>query len=326
MKSLISTVILLLTACSSTPSGGFVEPGVPDAGNFGGGGMKDAAPVGHLRGRVMAPNGTIPIAGALVYLAEMKPAPSSEKVYCDECVKLGAGTVQAMSDASGNFDLAVQSAGKQFVVVQKGGFRRVREVSIIGGDDMLPAEFSTLPPKTNLAAGDEVPRMTVVHGTYDEIEASLKKLGVDPSAITVESEPLIGAAATKFLSDPAKVNSRHIIFLPCGDITQPLPNVDLSTDPVIQKNLVDFVNAGGRLYVTDWHYDFIARNFPAFIKFEGASTTACSGCGRTPYDAPPAQGVPSRLKQFGRAAMLPAPLRSVRPNRLLFALCLGALH
>jgi hypothetical protein len=181
--------------------------------------------------------------------------------------------------------LAVREAGKQFVVVQKGGFRRVREVSVLAGEETLPAEFSTLPPKTDVASGDEVPRMTVVHGTYDDIAASLIKLGVYPSAITIEKEALTGAAAKKFLSDPAKVNGRHIIFLPCGDVTQPSPNVDLASDPVIQKNLVDFVSAGGRLYVTDWHYDFIARNFPAFIKFQGASTTACSGCGANPYDA-----------------------------------------
>jgi hypothetical protein len=125
----------------------------------------------------------------------------------------------------------------------------------------------------------------VVHGHYDDIESSLVKLGIDPSAIDVVESALIGVAAREFLTDAGRVNDRHIVFLPCGDYTQPAPNTDLSTDPAIQANLRAFVEAGGRLYVTDWHYDFIARTFPGFIDFAGASQVACSGCGHTDYDA-----------------------------------------
>ena len=96
---------------------------------------------------------------------------------------------------------------------------------------------------------------------------------------------LIGEAAKGFFGDSGKVNGRHIVFLPCGDSTQPAPNTDLSSDPQIEANLKAFVEAGGRLYVTDWHYDFIARTFPGKIAFSGASSEACSSCGRNTYDA-----------------------------------------
>jgi Carboxypeptidase regulatory-like domain len=290
----LTSIAALLAACSSTDGFGtpttVPEAGLPDATGSSGmafttsGGMQTDV-IGNVTGRVFAPNGDTPIAGALVYLTTTKPAQTPEQVYCDECVKLPALAPQAITDAKGEFKLGAHAAGKQYVVVQKGGFRRIREVDIAAGEQTLPTAFSTLPAKTNWAAGDEVPRMTVVHGQYDEVEASLKKLGIDPSAIEIVQSALIGVAAKEFLLDAAKVNSRHIIFLPCGDFTQPSPNIDLSADPAIQANLKAFVAAGGRLYASDWHYDFIARTFPGYMNIAGASKTACSGCGKTTYDA-----------------------------------------
>lgn len=276
------------TASTGGQGGGAGSAPLPDAGP---GPSPDAMPgapevVGHLTGTVWAPNGTVPIAGALLYLTSTAPEPIADHVYCDSCVKLAAGTPYALSDSSGHFDLSATATGKQFLVIQKGGFRRVREIYVSKGDLELPNTLTLLPPKTNLAQGDEIPRLTVVRGAYDEIEASLQKLGIDADAIDIVWTPLIGEGAKAFLTDAKAVNSRHIVFLPCGDFTQPSPNVDLSSDPTIQKNLKSFVDAGGRLYVTDWHYDFIARTFPGFVSFEGASSTACSGCGHLPYDAP----------------------------------------
>jgi hypothetical protein len=254
----------LVAGCSTAPDSGFADASAPpvvesDAG-FGNSDPKNV--VGHLRGKVNAPNGTIPIAGALVYLTEDKPTPTAEKVYCDECVSLANGTPFALTNEKGEYDLAFTKVGKRFIVIQKGGFRRVREINVVAGDTMGDDALTTLPPKTDLAAGDEVPRMTVIAGQYDNIAASLVKLGVDHSAIEEVASALIGKAAKEYLSDSAKVNARHIVFLPCGDYAQPTPNVDLSADPVLQENLRKFVEAGGRLYATDWHYDFINRTFP----------------------------------------------------------------
>lgn len=296
-RSLFLSFIVSACAASSSPEpvqpaldGGTVDAQL-DAGGDGAsfepdGGLPPAPEVqGTLRGKVYAPNGKIPIAGALLYLTKEKPAPTPGKVYCDSCVRISAGTPHALTDASGAFELAATELGAQYLVLQKGGFRRVREIYVSKGDLALPDTLTTLPPKTDAAAGDEVPRMTVVRGAHDEIEASLQKLGIDASAIELVESALVGKAAKEFLLDGARVNGRHIVFLPCGDFTQPPPNVDLSSDTTIQANLRAFVDAGGRLYVTDWHYDFVARTFPGFVTFKGQSDTACSGCERLSYDA-----------------------------------------
>lgn len=295
LRTLLPTLVLGLSACAAPtapwtppPQGAADDAGagpVPDADTpFVEGGGKPGA-VGQLTGTVMAPNGTMPVAGALVYLTPARPAAQPAKVYCDQCVKLPSGAPYAIADAKGAFTLSPTSTGSQYLVVQKGGFRKVREIYVSKGDDALPNTLTTLPSKTDLVAGDEVPRMTVVQGQYDEIEASLVKLGIDASAIELVHSPLIGVAAKSFLTDANALGGRHIVFLPCGDFTQPSPNVDLSTDATIQKNLRDFVAAGGRVYATDWHYDFIARTFPGLVSFHGESATACSGCGKVPYTA-----------------------------------------
>jgi hypothetical protein len=298
MRLLASSLLLSLlsvAACGGSDRGGFADAeGTPPpaassggpAGPFaGGGGATPAGVVATLTGTVKAPNGQMPIAGALVYLTRERPAPNPTQVYCDGCVQLAHGTPHALADASGRFELGATALGAQFLVVQKGGFRRVREIYVSKGKAPLPETLTTLPPKTDLAQGDEVPKMAVVHGAYDEIEASLAKLGIDPSAIELVQSALVGKAAREFLTDQARVMKEHIIFLPCGDFTQPAPNTDLSQDPVILENLRGFVAAGGRLYTTDWHYDFVARAFPGYVSWVGASAAPCSGCERIAYDA-----------------------------------------
>ena len=296
LKITLSTTLLslILAGCGSSTSRSFAPEGEGDAGGGGAGtgGQFDPAggvssePVGHLSGTVMAPNGTMPIAGAVLYLTKTKPEPTPEKVYCDACVHLDALTPYALSDDKGGFVLAPTTLGTQYLVLQKGGFRRVREIYVSKGDSTLPSTLTMLPPKTDLTAGDEVPRMTVVHGQYDEIEASLQKLGIDPSAIEIVQSALVGQAASSFLTDKSRVDAKHIVFLPCGDFTQPAPNTDLSSDVTIQDNLRSFVDAGGRLYVTDWHYDFIAKTFPGMIEWSGGGSAPCSGCEKIAYDTP----------------------------------------
>lgn len=308
----MAVLVVVLAACASAERSSFGEATDPGAGGSSsgagpadpglgpGGGGGPAAPVGTLTGTVKAPNGSMPIAGALVYLTHDRPAPNPGKVYCDGCVHLAAGTPYVVADASGRFELAPTELGAQLLVVQKGGFRRVREIYVSKGKATLPETLTTLPPKTDLAQGDEVPKMAVVHGAYDDIEASLQKLGIDPSAIDLVQSALVGKAAGEFLRDASRVMSQHVVFLPCGDFTQPAPNTDLSSDPVIQKNLQDFVRAGGRLYATDWHYDFVSRAFPGYVSWVGGSAAACSGCDRIAYDAA------ATVKDSGLSAWLTA--------------------
>jgi hypothetical protein len=64
-------------------------------------------------------------------------------------------------------------------------------------------------------------------------------------------------------------------------------------DATVQKNLRDFVRAGGKLYVSDYAYAVVALPWPDFIQWSGQFDGVCSptrfpdGCNHgPPFDAP----------------------------------------
>ena len=259
-----------------------------------------------LKGKVVAPEGTIPISGALVYTATTAPPPIPDKVYCDRCVKLAEGTPYTTTKADGSFVLPT-FLGEQFLVVQKGAFRRVRTITAAAGAQDVPKALTTMPPKTNKAAGDDVPKMAIVLGAWDPIELVLARMGLE-AKITVggfipkarvlskdatgfaiygihdlgETSPYPGP--DKLLTDPTEISKYHIVFLPCSG------SADLSATPACSgvyssssKSTLDgFVKAGGRLYVSDWSYEYVRQVFPGFVDWKGESSgigSACEGGG-----------------------------------------------
>src|SRR5262245_33193391 len=46
--------------------------------------------IGYLQGKVVAPEGTVPIRGALLYLTKTMPEAIPDGVHCDTCVHLSA--------------------------------------------------------------------------------------------------------------------------------------------------------------------------------------------------------------------------------------------
>jgi hypothetical protein len=246
------------------------------SGDFADGSAPQNEVVATLRGSVRAPNPQYPISGALVYLTDEIPEARPEGVHCDECVTLTEDTPYALSDPDGHFELPSYKLGDRYLVVQKGGFRRVRPITIEEGDQDVPRTLTTLPPQKDAQKNDDVPKMAVVKATFDEIESSLEELGLTGGA---DSFTLMPDAAS-FLRNAKQMNEYEIIFIPCGT------DYDLATDPTIIKNLKAFVEAGGRVYATDWHYDFVHQTWPGYIQWQDQSNTPCSGCSTDEYDAP----------------------------------------
>jgi len=255
-----------------------------------------------LEGKVVAPEGTIPISGALVYTSPTAPAPIPDKVYCDKCVKLTDGTPYTTTKADGTFTLPTV-LGEQYLIVQKGAFRRVRTIKAVEGVQKVPKELTTLPPKTDKAKGDDVPKMAVALGAWDPIEIVLARLGLEakittggfPPKARVLSKDATGFAIygiqqlgetspypspDKLLSDPAEISKYHIVFIPCSG------GADISSTPACSgiyasaaKSTIDgFVKAGGRVYVSDWSYEYVRQVFPNFVNWKGQSSAIGSAC------------------------------------------------
>lgn len=255
-----------------------------------------------LEGKVVAPEGTIPISGALVYTSTTAPPAIPDKVYCDRCVKLTDGTPFTTTKPDGTFSLPT-FLGEQYLIVQKGAFRRVRRVTAVTGVQVVPKAFTTLPPKTDKAKGDDVPKIAVALGAWDPIEMVLARMGLEakitvggfPPRARVLSKDATGfaiygqhdfgettpyPAASKLLSDPAEIAKYHIVFVPCSGSSE------LDSTPVCKgiyasaaKSTVDgFVKAGGRVYVSDWSYEYVRQIFPGFVRWTGEASPIGSAC------------------------------------------------
>ena len=306
-RLLASFALLLLSvtssACGSSSSGNGFDDHDGGAGAGDASGAFDAdlrtdgeggapAVLGHLTGKVLAPEGTIPISNALLYLVPSLPAAIPSHVYCDKCVKLTADTAYTYSKPDGSFDLGATALGTQYLVVQKGQFRRVRQVSVTAGNQSVLAANTTLPAKSDPPNGDDIPKMAIVEGAWDHIELSLAKLGL----AKIVSNGIFGDTVTDasfdiknvgLLSDASALDGYHIVFIPCSfssgttcSTSQPSGNGD------VQNRLRAFVTAGGKVYVTDYSYEFVRQPWPGFVTWENQTSDLGSACMSGSYDAP----------------------------------------
>ncbi|MDB4941940.1 MAG: Tryptophan synthase alpha chain [Labilithrix sp.] len=274
-----ATAALVVVACGSSRDGFDAEGASPGAGGAPPGslGTTDAAApgepkgIGTLSGTVFAPEGTVPISNALLYLADAMPAPLPSGLTCDKCVQLPAGTPFTYSKADGTFVLPVFAAGSKVLVVQKGHFRRARPLAVAAGDAAIPGELTRLPGAPDVAKGDEIPKIGVTYGGFDKIESSLVKLGItsfdrygkDPFNDPKNLPPSVGEPFD-LLNAPSKLALYNIVLLPCA-----LGGLSCGAPTDAQKdNLRGFVSGGGKLYVTDYSYEYVNQTWPGFITWK----------------------------------------------------------
>lgn len=220
------------------------------------------------------PEGTIPLSDALVYLTSTTPEPIPDHAYCDKCVALDSYAF-TYSKPDGTFELPAYQTGKQFVVVQKGQFRRVRSIEVAAGTQAVPADFTRLPGKTDASNGDTIPKMLVLQGAWDHVEQSLKKIGIEDFETYSP-----GLDIKAYYDKIATLPTYHIVFQPCTGATNDSgdPACQASVDPKLQSAMKDLVQAGGKLYVTDWSYEYVRQTWPGTIRWVGESSTLGSAC------------------------------------------------
>lgn len=274
-----------------TPNGSGGQGGSFD-GNDDGSEGPDMPVVATLRGRVYAPEGTIPISGALVYVTATKPKSIPDRAYCDQCVELDASTPHAFTTPTGEFELGVPQTGDFFIVVQKGQFRRVRHIEIVEGEQQVPKDKTTFPDRTSKAFDDNIPKMAIMQGTWDAIDVSLAKLGLGKTRAgflgkeEVDREQHHGfdyVDAYSFLRDPERMSQYHIIFKPCNDSEgTECKTYSSAAEKDVQNNLREYVKKGGKLYATDYDYEYVRQPWPEYLKWNGQTNQLGSACNKSP--------------------------------------------
>ena len=275
-------IVLAVASCSSAQSRGTFDETpppspaatAPSAPPITGSTAHPSVPI-TVDGTVLAPNGALPLSNALVYVTSQAPGPIPAGAYCDTCVTLPDGTF-AISAADGTFSIATDlPTGNAFIVVQKGQFRRVHPITVAkAGAIAITKDDTTIPAKADASKGDDIPKMVILKDDtdFDRIDDSLAKLGL--SGVEVRQD-------RSLLMNKAELMKYHIVFVPCGNQDDPI-----TTSDVAKQNMNDFVQAGGKLYVTDWSYEFVRQPFPGFLSWAGETSTLGSAASGEEWDAP----------------------------------------
>ena len=267
--------------CGGCPSGGTCSAVLPNVCGQGAGGpvtcdnlckQQVACPAGSettVRGTVFAP--TLPRFGAadplynvLVYVPNAPVLPFAPGVACDQCGEVsGAPLVNALTGPDGKFVLSRVPVGDDIpLVIQIGRWRRqIRIPKVTACTDLtLPAELTRLP--RSKTEGD-IPQFAIATGTYDPMDCLLRKVGIADAEFTLPTGNgrvhmyafggnTLGAmtpTGDALVGSPATLGKYDVVLLPCDDL-QEKPRAQ-------QAALLEYVNKGGRMFLTDWSYSWL---------------------------------------------------------------------
>lgn len=234
-----------------------------------------------VSGTVFAPNGTLPIYNAVVYVPNTAVDAFTAGVTCDKCSITASGSPIATTTTGvdGKFILTNVPIGKNIpVVVQMGRWRRRVTVSTVAEckDTAIPVADTRLPKKQS--EGD-IPLLALTTGGADPLECILRKLGIDDSEFTKPGDggrvnfyvgrnnptyryqdkfnTYTGTGrnfpnADTLWGDVAQLKKYDAVLFACEGEN------DLTTErAAYRQNVKDYLDVGGRVFATHWHRSWL---------------------------------------------------------------------
>lgn len=282
---LVLAAVGWLAACAAGASGSNAasdEAGPPDLVGEGGPACADlrcrqvdcasqGKPHTTLSGIVYDPAGAVPLYNVFVYVPDGKPDPIvAGHPRCAPCQADATGDpiVSATTDAQGWFHLSDVPAGDDVpLVLQVGKWRRqirVPHIDACADNELLDPDLVRLPSK---ASEGDMPLIALSTGC-DVTECFLLSLGIDPSEFTApgggghvhiyagnsSSMQMPGMGDAYRLWGSAEAMAQYdVIFAACE--CQPYPR---DIDGPAYANMEQYLNGGGRLYTTHFHYNWFS--------------------------------------------------------------------
>jgi hypothetical protein len=258
-----------------------------------------------ITGHVYDPAGNNPLYKVVVYVPGSDPTPITDGIGAGSCscdaLYSGSPIAAAITDPAGSFTLTNAPVGANIpLVVQIGKWRNyfvipnVTACTTNNADTLLPAKL-TLPKTQTETKFSNIPNIAVSTGGADTMECILARIGVaeseytgDPTSTTGHIHIFQGAGGNDTVnpqgpSSPqslwdtdADINRYDVVMLSCeGSET---------TDPNSQV-LADYVNGGGRVFASHYHYAFFfndetntnATQFPNVANWSLAYNAATGG-------------------------------------------------
>ncbi|MBI4953752.1 MAG: carboxypeptidase regulatory-like domain-containing protein [Myxococcales bacterium] len=239
-----------------------------------------------LSGTVYDPSGTLPIYGVIVYVPNAPLDPIADELSCDQCATALSGSplVAAITDTQGRFTLTNVPVGADIpLVLQIGKWRRAITVPSVSEcvDTPLTDPNQTRLPRSS--AEGHLPRIALTTGSADPLFCLLRRLGIDDGEFGVQGsaarihfyvgangatayDPGFGASpgatfpdATQTLWDTGWGNY-DIVLLSCEASEQP------GAKDGHRVALRDYVDLGGRVFATHYHYNWFQGDAPADLQ------------------------------------------------------------
>ncbi len=237
-----------------------------------------------LHGHVYAPNGTLPLYNAIVYVPNSPLEPFTDGASCDQCDETLSGdpVVRTTTDTTGFFRLDnVPVIGNLPLVIKIGKWRRELRIPAVAmcTDAEVPAADTRLPRSQTDGVG-HIPKMALSTGGADALECMLRKIGLDDSEFTAAggtgrvhlyagsggtprfAANLNGGAAfansTTLWDTPEHLKQYDVVFLSCEGNQNPGTKPQSSLDAMGQY--ADMY--GGRVFMSHWHNYWIQDGPP----------------------------------------------------------------
>jgi hypothetical protein len=269
-----------------------------------------------VSGYVYAPNGELPLYDVQVFIPNAPLDPFPPGVQCQQCGApvSGAPITTALSDSTGHFILTGVPSGTNIpIVVQLGKWRRQTSIPTVSSCTDNPL---TTPDLTRLPANQSegsMPRIALTTGGCDQMGCMLPKVGIAASEFGSQSDGASKAVNiytgdptnNGFTLDPSWTPAQNLWGDPTTGTAGNIMDYDMAilscecSEGVPSKGtagaapfkyMTDYLNAGGRIFTTDFQYTWYKFS-PDPALGGGSDSIDVVGIGEiygtAPYSGPP---------------------------------------
>jgi hypothetical protein len=246
-----------------------------------------------IHGTVFDPAMQVPLYNVAVYVPNSPPIPLPTGVACDCSTWFTNPLVSAVTDTNGNFTITNAPSGPNIpLIVQIGKWRMVYKLSNVAActdNDAEALAGGKLHMPRNHTEGF-IPSIAVSTGALDSLECLLMRMGVDKDEYTGDpggdgrihiftggdAPAGLGGAQTNapvsklsyqyLWNADASMDQYDVVILSCEGNETSFLNDDG------RKVLLDYANAGGRVFASHYHYAWF--NSGPFTTIPGAPPLA----------------------------------------------------
>lgn len=283
----------------------------------------DDQEVTTLSGVVRTPRGANgePLYGALVYIpkTEAEIPPLEDGISCQRCEDQvpPIAIAHAITGPDGAFTLTNIPSGDVPLVIQIGKWRRKIDVEVTPCvDNVLSGDQTRLPRRHHEdSVYDNIPMIAVSTGQVDGLECVLRKMGVDDSQFSDPWGPgrihfyrgSRSAGATyssqtpsesELVGDLQTLQTYDAVLLGCqaGETTR---------DPADVQRLVQYADAGGRIFATHFSRDWLRyeQPFAGTAQWSGSGQGHNSAVGRVDESFQKGQDFAAWLRNVGAGSL-----------------------